>query len=109
MTVYHSAFIAYGAKVTLKDYNTVDDLAVWLQRAGKDLGLGYADGDRAGLVVGDRRFIATYNFTDAELGSLVVTNPPIDVQNRIERAIERGAPIRFASGGVRWWVGGSTW
>lgn len=106
MSVCHTAFIAYGAKVTLKDDATLDDLDAWLSRSGKDLGLAFADG-HAGLVVGDRRFIASYDFDDAELGSLTVTNPPADVRSRIERAIERGAPIRLASG-VRWWVGGST-
>lgn len=107
MSVCHSAFIAYGAQVTLKDDATVDDLGEWLGRPGKDLGLGFSDGDR-GIVVGDRRFIASCDFDDAEMGSLTLTSPPTDVKDRIERAAERGAPFTIVSG-VRWWVGGSTW
>lgn len=114
MSVCHTAFVAYGAKVTLKDDASVDDLDMWLSRTGKDLGLGFVTWGSSytgnqGYVVGDRRCIASYDFdSGGNLASLQVDNPPIDVKDRIKRAIERGAPIRIDSG-VRWWVGGSTW
>jgi hypothetical protein len=115
MGVEHSAFVAYGAKVTLKDDASIDDLDQWMSKTGKEFGLGYVEwgalsyGGDGGFVVGDRRFMRTHDFGDAGVGSLSVTSPPTDTESRLAQAMERGAPFRLDGDGVRWWVGGCTW
>lgn len=116
MGVDRSAFVAYGAKVTLKDDASADDLDQWLGTTGKDLDLGFVEwgsrcyGGAGGFVVGDRRFMKSYDFDDgSDLGSLNVTNPPTDTAGRIESAVKRGAPFTRDGDGVRWWIGGRTW
>lgn len=117
MGVDHSAFMAYGAKVNLKDGASTDDLDQWLSTTGKDLNLGFQEwgsrcyGGDGGFVIGDRRFMMSYDFDDASnLASLAgLSNPPGDTEHRLTRAIERGAPFSLAGDGVRWWVGGLIW
>lgn len=66
-------------------------------------------GGDGGFVIGDRRFMASYDFDDGgDLSSLTVTNPPTDTASRIEAAVKRGAPFHRDGDGVRWWVGGCT-
>lgn len=115
MGVDHYAFAAYGAKVTLKDDASTDDLDEWLSTTGKDLNLSFVEwgsrcyGGDGGFVIGDRRFMASYDFDDGgDLSSLTVTNPPTDTASRIEAAVKRGAPFHRDGDGVRWWVGGCT-
>lgn len=113
MGVDHSAFVAYGAKVKLKDEATIDDLDEWLSRTGKDLDLAYVEwGSRSygfggGLVIGDRRSTRSIDF-DHSIGKLSIVNPPTDTQHRLESAVKRGAPFAI-DGSVAWWVGGHTW
>lgn len=116
MGIDHNAFAAYGAKVTLKDGVSTDDLDAWISTTGKDLNLGFVEwgsrcyGGDGGFVVGDRRFMASYDFDDGgDLASLSVVNPPTDTEGRVMAAIERGAPFVRDGDGVRWWIGGSTW
>lgn len=113
MGVDYYAFAAYGAKVTLKDDASTDNLDQWLSTTGKDLDLGFVEwgsrgyGGDGGFVVGDRRFMKTYDFDDGgDLASLPVVNPPTDTESRIEAAVKRGAPFAREGHGVRWWIGG---